>query len=240
MIQHIHHNPNYIHHQSSNFLFAIREIVFGMEDGMVSTLGAITGIAVATGNHFTVVLSGLVVVAVESISMGVGSYLSNKSEFDVNLRKIREEKEELKDFPEEEEKELEDIYIQDGWPVQLAKQMAYVAARDKKIFLHEMIVHELNIPYVEDKNPMRNAFFMFFSYVLGGSIPLLPYLIFSIQAAVPVSIIATLIGLFLLGVGTTRFTKRVWWKAGLEMFGLATLAALVGYAVGQLVEKWLL
>src|SRR3990167_2109935 len=58
----------------------LREIVFGLEDGMVSTLGAITGIAGATGNRSLVIISGLVIVAVESLSMAAGTYLSNKSE----------------------------------------------------------------------------------------------------------------------------------------------------------------
>ena len=106
-----HYNPSYIHHQATRITSMIREVVFGMEDGMVSTLGAITGIATATNSHFVVVLSGLVVISVESISMGVGSYLSNKSEDDVEKRKLFEEKQELKHFPDEEREELEDIYF---------------------------------------------------------------------------------------------------------------------------------
>ena len=50
----------------------------------------------------------------------------------------------------------------------------------------------------------------------------------------------TLVGLFLIGVGTTKFSKRKWWKAGFEMLGLASLAALIGYGVGQVVDYfWL-
>lgn len=71
-----------INHQSMirKILPFLREIVFGLEDGMVSTLGAITGIAGATGNKSLVIISGLVIVAVESLSMAAGTYLSNKSE----------------------------------------------------------------------------------------------------------------------------------------------------------------
>ncbi|MFC1787612.1 VIT1/CCC1 transporter family protein [Patescibacteria group bacterium] len=57
----------------------IREIVFGLEDGLVSTLGAVTGIAAGAGNTFIVILSGLVLIAVEASSMAAGSYLSSKS-----------------------------------------------------------------------------------------------------------------------------------------------------------------
>lgn len=235
-LDHIHYNPDFIHHQSSKIVSLIREVVFGMEDGMVSTLGAVTGIAAATGDHFTVVLSGLIVVAVESVSMGVGSYLSNKSEFDIDERKLMEEKTELKQFPHEEKKELTEIYKKDGWPEELAVEMAEVASMDKNLFLKEMAFHELSIFPKEPDYPFKNGLAMFFSYVLGGAIPLLPYLLFRIQYAIPISILVTLVGLFLLGVGTTKFSKRKWWKAGLEMFGLASAAALIGYLVGQIVD----
>ena len=66
-------NPNFLHHHPrSPISNALREVVFGVEDGMVSTLGALTGIAIGTQNHFAVVLSGFVIVAVESLSMGIG------------------------------------------------------------------------------------------------------------------------------------------------------------------------
>ena len=94
------HNPNYIHHTQGKISSALlREIVFGLEDGMVSTLGAVTGIATATGSQFSTLLSGLVVVSVESISMAVGSYLSNKSEKDTDNRKLFEEKDSIVSLP---------------------------------------------------------------------------------------------------------------------------------------------
>ena len=98
------YNPNFIHHQKSKILPLLREVVFGVEDGMVSTLGAITGIATATGNYFIVVLSGVVVISVESISMGVGSYISNHSVKQLEKRKLYEEEIEVKKYPEAEPK----------------------------------------------------------------------------------------------------------------------------------------
>ena len=111
----------------------MRQLVFGMEDGMVSTLGSITGIAAATQNPFTTVLAGVVIVAVESISMAVGSYLSSKSVRAIDERKLDEEREELKSFPKEEEQELVGMYVHDGWPKPLAQTMASVAAKNKKL-----------------------------------------------------------------------------------------------------------
>ncbi|MDP2692635.1 MAG: VIT1/CCC1 transporter family protein [bacterium] len=232
----IEYNPDYIHHQNGNSTALFREMVFGMEDGMVSTLGAITGIAAATGSHFTVILSGLVIISVESISMAVGSYLSSKSAKGIDERKLVEERIELKKFPEEEKKELIEMYIIDGWPKELAFEMAEVASHDKKLFLQEMAYRELGIVPEKMENPLKNGSVMLLSYMVGGFIPLLAYFVFNLQSAIVLSILLTLVSLFMLGVYTSRFSKRNWFKAGFEMFALATIAASVGYGVGQAVE----
>ena len=168
----IEHNPNYIHHTNNGSTATFREMIFGMEDGMVSTLGAITGIAAASESYFAVILAGLVIISVESISMAVGSYLSSKSAKSIDERMLTEEKTELKDFPEEEKKELVDMYIVDGWPEALAKEMAEEASKNKKLFLQEMAYRELGIVPAKMANPFKNGTVMLFSYIFAGSIPL--------------------------------------------------------------------
>lgn len=234
----IEYNPEYIHHQNNNSSAIFREMVFGMEDGMVSTLGAITGIAAATGSHFTVVLSGLVIISVESISMAVGSYLSSKSAKGIEERKLFEEKIELKKFPIEEKEELIEMYAIDGWPKDLAIQMAETASKDKKLFLQEMAYRELGIVPEKLENPFKNGLIMLFSYIIGGLIPLLAYFVFNLKVAIFASVGLTLVSLFILGAYTSRFSKRNWFKAGFEMLALASVAAFIGYLVGQLVEKF--
>ncbi len=225
------------HHEENQILNKLREIVFGMEDGMVSTLGAVTGIAVGSGNHYMIVLSGCVIIAVESISMGIGSYISNKSESDVDRRKLKEEKNEIADFPHEEKEELTNIYINDGWPKEFAGEMAEVASQKPELLLYEMAHHELGIIPEQIVSDAHKGVAMFFSYVIGGAIPLLPYLIFSsIKMSIPISIVATFLGLFALGSGTTKFSKRIWWRAGMEFVLLAGVATIVGYVIGRLVE----
>lgn len=237
----MYHNPNFIHHQKGGMSTSIiREVIFGMEDGLVSTMGAVTGIAAASNNHFVVILSGLVIIAVESVSMGVGSYLSSKSEKEIDERKLFEERFELKKFPEEERVELVGMYVDDGWPKKLAEEMALVASKNKKLFLQEMAYRELKVFPDQMEQPLHNGAAMGVAYVIGGSIALLPYLfITDVRAAIPYSVAIALISLFLLGAHTAKFSKRNWWKAGLEMFALATVAALFGYLAGQVAEHYL-
>lgn len=229
-------NKDYIHHQRPAFGDVLKEIIFGMEDGMVSTLGSITGIAIGSGNQGVIILAGVVIIAVESISMGIGSYVSSISHEEMNRRKIKEEKEELRDFPEEEKEELYDMYIADGWSPQTASTMSEEASKNEALILKEMTMHELKIT-CEESTSLKGGIAMFFAYVMGGSVALFAYFILPIQTALPLSIAITLAGLFALGVGTTRFTKEPFVRSGLRMFLMGGIALVVGLAAGTLVGK---
>lgn len=232
-------NKDFIHHSKGGFLLYVREVVFGMQDGMVSTLGALTGIAIGSQDHFTIILSGIAIIAVESISMSVGSYTSSLSEKNITKRMLYEEMMEIKKYPEEEREELEGMYVDDGWPKKLAVQMAQVASKDHKLMLQEMAYRELSISPEEAGHPIRNGLFMFFSYIAGGLIPLLPYFFLSVQEALFVSIPVTLVGLFMLGSFTTKFTKQSWIKAGIHMMILAGAALAVGFLVGHFADLYI-
>lgn len=235
--KHTHNNSKYLHHQNPEVGANIKELVFGMEDGMVSTFGSITGIAAATQDPFTILLAGFVIISVESISMAVGSYLSNKSEQSIDKRMIEEEREEINKYLEEEVEELKHMYIEDGWPRELAETMAKTASKDKELLLKEMSYRELKIVPDSGANPAKGGIIMGVSYILGGLIPLLPYVLLPLGQAILLSIGVTLVGLFILGVYVTKYSGRSWLKSGLEMLVLAGLAGAIGFGVGQLMDN---
>ncbi len=218
--------------KTQSFNETFRELIFGMEDGMVSTMGAITGIAVGSGNHSVVVLSGFVIIAVESISMGVGSYLSNKSEKAVEKKQLADE--EVRIQSASTEIVLQPLFVRDGWSDETATAMATEAKEKPALMLKELAYRDLGlIPHTED-NSIKNGLVMWGSYILGGIIPLAPYLVFDTpEETIPYSVGITLLGLFALGAYTTKFSLRKWWKGGLEMLVLAGFAGAVGYVVGQ-------
>jgi predicted membrane protein (TIGR00267 family) len=230
-------NKDYIHHQKSKIANVLREVVFGLEDGMVSTLGSIAGIAIGSGNKATVILAGTVIIAVESISMGIGSYLSNKSEEEMDQRKIAEEIEELKLFPEAEKNELYNMYLKDGWSENLSKQMSEEASKNEKIFLKEMVLRELNIPGEQESVSLKGGIYMFFAYIIGGMVPLSSYFFLPIKTAVIVSVITTLIGLFALGMSTTKFTKQPLIKSGMRILIMGGIALVAGLTAGLLIGE---
>jgi predicted membrane protein (TIGR00267 family) len=227
-------NKNLIHNQNPNIISVLREIVFGVEDGIISTLGVLIGIAAGTNERFVVIISGIVVIVVESISMGVGSYLSAKSVREADENKLKEEEMEIREFSEKEKRELFEMYIRDGWSEDLANRMVLESSKNKKLFLMEMAHRELHVHPEKLENPLRGGMIMFLSYVVGGTIPLLPYFFLPISSAILFSIALASLGLFILGSITTKFTKRHWFKAGVEIVFIAGLAAAVGYLVGLL------
>ena len=227
----------YNHQQNTSIGSTVREVVFGMMDGMVSTLGAITGIAIGSQDQYTVILSGTVIIAVESISMSIGSYISNRSEYEVNHRRIEEEKEEIEKFPNQEKEELLQMFIRDGWPADFAIKMSDAALKDPDLMLKEMTYRELLITDSSPNDALRNSLFMFFSYIIGGLLPLIAYLIVPIQNAMPISVVITLVGLFGLGAITTKYSKTSWVKAGSRVLLLGITALVIGLLLGEIISS---
>ena len=230
------YNPDYIHHQKSAVLANISQVVFGLQDGMVSTLGAITGIAIGSNEPYIVLLAGIAIISVESVSMGVGEYISTRSEKKVKERILAEEREEIEKYPEEEHLELKRLFVRDGWPDEFAEKMVLVAKENQKLMLREMAYRELNISLRKLEHPVRNGVFMFFAYIVGGIIPLSAYFFLPISDAISISIPLTLVALFTIGAGLTVYTKQSWIKNGLHMLIFGGAALLIGLTVGVVMK----
>ena len=218
----------------------LRDAVFGTQDGLISTLGALTGIAAGTQSGEAVVVAGFVIIVVESLSMAAGSYLSSKSQREYLERLLREEEEEIARDPEGERQEIVEMYRLRGYA---DEEIAIIARRlmsDPKLLLEDMAHKELGISPSTLEEPLGNALVMGTAYVAGGLVPVLPYLTLPMATAMPVSIIGTLLALFLFGGLKGRLVKQSWWRSGLEMVGVAGVAALAGFFIGRLVDRWVL
>ena len=226
------------HHATSNPVRArLRDAVFGTQDGLISTLGALTGIAAGTQNREAVVIAGFVIVAVESLSMAAGSYLSSKSQREYLERLLREEEEEIKNEPEKERQEIWEMYRTRGYADAEIEIIAKRLMSNPRLLLEDMAHKELGIVPDSLEEPLGNALVMGTAYVLGGLVPVLPYLTLPIRTAMPISIAGTLLALFLFGGFKGRVVKQVWWRSGLEMLSIAGLAAIVGFVIGQLADR---
>lgn len=224
------------HGVSSAVRTRLRDAVFGTQDGLISTVGALTGIAAGTRSHEAVVIAGCVIVAVESLSMAAGSYLSSKSQREYLERLLREEEEEIARDPQGEREEIFEMYRVRGYTDEEIGIIARRLLSNPKLLLEDMAHKELGISPESLEEPIGNAVVMGVSYVIGGAIPVLPYLFLPIRTAMPISVGGSLVGLFLFGGLKGRVVKQVWWKSGLEMLLVAGVAALVGFLIGRLAD----
>ncbi len=217
----------------------IRDIVFGLEDGLVSTVGVLTGIASGTNDHFVVILSGFVLVIVEALSMGVGSFLSTQSEDDMQQRQYKD----LKQLAKRDPQAAEDILVQHYQEIGLTKAQIdsclKLVEKNKKVFAKELGVYHLGMGTTSDsRNTWINGVMMFFSYIIGGAVPILPYFFLPVEQALILSIPLTVIALFILGAAKGKLTYKNWLSSGFQMATLSCSAALLGFLVGKLVAYW--
>lgn len=221
----------------NHFMDSLREVVFGLEDGIVSTLGAITGIAAATRDFDIVVLSAFVIIFVESLSMAAGTYLSNKSESEVEERMLAEERYEIEHFPEKERKELEEFYTERGFSPDEVQILVSRVIQDPDLWLEEMAFKELGVIPGREMNPVRDALVMGVSYIIGGLVAVSMYFVFPVNTAIYVAVAFSVVVLFGIGFakGQLVHTNRV--KSGLEMMVVSLSAAAVGYIVGQIITS---
>ncbi|MFZ5391584.1 MAG: VIT1/CCC1 transporter family protein [Patescibacteria group bacterium] len=211
----------------------LKEIIFGMEDGMVSTLGALTGVAIGSQNMDYILLTGTVIIAVESISMGVGSFLSGQSIRERQLMEIELERNLVHKETEAEILELEEMLQRDGWSKKLAKQMSKEAGENKDLLFREMQYRELELQLKNLHNNNHGAWGMFVAYIIGGFIPLSAYLIFRLPEAIWWSITFSLIGLFLLGIAVSDRPGITRLKRAIRMMLFGGLAILIGVLAGM-------
>jgi vacuolar iron transporter family protein len=189
---------------------ALRDAVFGVQDGLISTLGALTGIAEGTGRSAHVVLAGVVVVAVESLSMAAGSYLSSKSQRQYLERLLREEKESIDRDPQGERREVREMYGRRGYSRREIDFIERRLFRNKALLLEDMAHKELGIAPAALEEPKANAAVMGAAYLAGGLVPLTPYFLLPLAPAMAVSLTVTFSVLFAVGGVKGRLVGKSW------------------------------
>lgn len=216
---------------------SVREIVFGLQDGILTTLGIVTGIGAADGQRATVIIAGMLALLAGALSMGVGEYLGGKSEREVVQATIDMEKREMEANPQDEFTEQVAYYKLKGFSADEAHMIVTRLAQNPEIYLYEMMRDEFGIdPRVAEEATLRPAFSMAGSYALGSLIPIVPYLFTgtALVATVAGLVLATL-GLFGIGFYAARNSDRNPWSKGAEVVALGALVFAVSYAAGRFI-----
>ncbi len=227
-----------IHHDHREVVGGwLRPAVFGMMDGLVSNFALIAGVAGAGADRHQVVLAGLAGLVGGAFSMATGEYLSVQSQNESVRAEIAVERQELIHNAAAEQHELAQLYIDRGVTPALAEEVARQLSRDPEQALTVHAREELGVSADQLPSAYVAAGSSILSFSVGAVVPLLPYLIggSSVAHLLAIATVLALVGLFIAGAVTARFTSRTWWQSGLRQLLLGALAAGVTYGIGHLV-----
>jgi predicted membrane protein (TIGR00267 family) len=212
----------------------IREVVFGVQDGVLTTLGIVTGIGTATTDRVTTLLTGILALLVGAISMGVGEYLGNKAEREVVQNAIAFEQQEMLDQPDAEFAEQLAYYRLKGFTDAESQTIVERLEKNPDIWLHEMVRDEFGIDLREaDDRGARSAFGMGGSFALGAALPILPYAVLPHAIALWLSLAFAVIALFAIGAIAGRLANRNIFVKGLEIVAFGAVVFAISYLAGH-------
>jgi VIT1/CCC1 family predicted Fe2+/Mn2+ transporter len=221
------------HRQISGGWF--RAAIFGISDGLVTNVSLILGFAGANPGHSVIRLAGLAGLVAGGFSMGSGEYLSMKAQKELLESEIEVERKALIANPEEEQRELRQIFIDRGIELELADRLSVDLMRDPDLALRTHTREELGIDPSATGSPWMAAFSSFWAFVVGAFIPLLPWLWSTTGNQIYWSIGLAAVGAAVVGGAIGWFTRRGIWRSATRQIVIAALAAAVTFGVGRLV-----
>jgi len=227
-------------HRASPLQTYLKEIVYGGNDGIVTTFAVVAGFAGANAGVYTdnfavvtVLLFGLANLVADGASMGLGNFLSLRSEQDVYRTERNKEQREIKNNPQQEKAETMLILKTQGFSESQAKELTKIYATNEKYWTSFMMNYELELPNPMKENPLLTGLATFLAFMVFGFIPLLPYVLqFSLETAFPYSLISTFAALILLGLLRYKVTGEKIVRSVSEIVLIGGVAASLAYIVG--------
>ncbi|MBV8738567.1 MAG: VIT1/CCC1 transporter family protein [Alphaproteobacteria bacterium] len=215
---------------------ALRAAVLGANDGLVSNLSLVMGVAGADLAPHAILVTGIAGLLAGSCSMALGEWLSVNTARESAQRQINTEADELEQVPEEEEEELALIYQAKGLPEELARTLAKQLIANKKTALDTLVREELGVdPEELGGSAWAASGTSFMLFAIGAIFPVAPYFGFGGMPALAASLAASSAALFLLGAGTSLFTGRSVWFSGARQLVVGLAAAGITFGVGRLI-----
>lgn len=215
---------------------ALRAAVLGANDGLVSNLSLVMGVAGASMDAKIVLITGLAGLLAGAISMALGEWLSVQSSRELFHHQIQVETEEIAQNPEEEAEELALIYEARGLNPEQARLLAGQILENQETAIQTLAREELGIdPNELGGSAWEAALTSFVLFAAGAIVPVLPFIFISGMQAVAASIALSTLALFALGAVITLFTGRTVLFSGMRMVLFGLIAAAVTFGIGRLI-----
>jgi VIT1/CCC1 family predicted Fe2+/Mn2+ transporter len=214
----------------------IREFVFGIQDGLISTVGLLTGVQGATESTAVVIIAGLTSMFAGAISMAAGSYLSSSAEKEIFDKELREAQVLAEKEPYLAAEGLLKALSQEGLAREQSYSIVKLLLRQQEVFLRTFQEKVFGLGTAEINRPLQAAVVMGLSFVVGALVPLLPYLVLTGLEALYLSIAVSAATLFSVGVFKGYLAAKSPLVSGVQFFAIAVGAALLGYLIGLAVQ----
>jgi VIT1/CCC1 family predicted Fe2+/Mn2+ transporter len=215
---------------------ALRAAVLGANDGLSSNLSLVMGVAGATVDTHTLLLTGIAGLLAGACSMAMGEWISVTSSREMAEREMRTEQDELEANPEEEMHELQLIYEAKGLSPEEAAELSRKLVADPKAAIDVLAREELGIdPSELGGSPWVAGGTSMLLFALGALIPVLPLIFLKGTAAVVASMLCGAAGLCLMGTAIAVFTGRSAIYSALRQLLLGLLAAGATFGIGRLI-----
>jgi VIT1/CCC1 family predicted Fe2+/Mn2+ transporter len=215
---------------------ALRAAVLGANDGLVSNLSLVMGVAGAELVGRAILITGLAGLLAGAASMALGEWLSVQSSRELYQHQIAIEEREIAGAPEEEEEELALIYQAKGLPEAQARELAARLMANQASALDTLVREELGIdPEELGGSAWEAAATSFVLFAMGAIVPVAPYAFLTGMTAVIVSLILSALGLFVIGAGITLLTGRSVFASGTRQVLFGMVAAALTFSIGRLI-----
>ncbi|WP_193142425.1 MULTISPECIES: VIT1/CCC1 transporter family protein [unclassified Meridianimarinicoccus] len=220
----------------------LKQIVYGGNDGIVTTFAIVAGFAGASAEGaaqigaLAVLVFGLANLFADAVSMGLGEFLSTRSQRDLYVSQRRVELAELRTNPEQERREIVQMLAERGMPLETADRVSHDLIDCPELVADMMMSYELQMQDMRNGSPALDGLMTFLSFVAFGVIPLTPYFLFDpSQAVFLASVLATFTALVLLGLLRWWSTRESVLRCVGETVLVGTTCAIVAFAVGAIV-----
>ena len=216
----------------------VRDIVIGMADGLTVPFALAAGLSGTVSTSGIVVIAGLAEIAAGSIAMGLGGYLAARTDLEHYISELKREWRETKEMPEEEAEEVAGMFRKYEMSDAHVTGVVDAIRADRKRWVDFMMRFELGLERPDPKRARRSAATIAASYIAGGLVPLLPYmLIASISTALALSVCVTLVALFAFGYVKGHFTGLPPLRGAIQTTVIGGVAAGAAFGIARLIGQ---
>jgi len=208
-----------------------------MADGLTVPFALAAGLSGTVSETWIIVVAGTAEIAAGSIAMGLGGYLAARTDRDHYLSEVDRELRETVEVPHKEREEVAEVFRGYGMSDQDIAPVVQAIASDQKQWVDFMMRFELGLEEPNPKRARNSAITIAVSYILGGMVPLAPYMLNrNLYTALGWSVAVTLVALFIFGYVKGRLTGISPWRGGLQTVIIGGLASAAAFGLARLIR----